>query len=848
MKAEQLYFTSCEHGYDNSPGFQVKAISQGFEYADAEEVKKIGTYIIPRNFSDLPTREEIETHFPIAFRYKKSGDNKFLIARSVYVGKDYAGERPGNYFMHGLVINGFLDKWPIDLYTWSDWKKEDHTKSVELPQATIDDILSIDIQEYTTNKNDQSLLSQMLQAIFLSRHDDRKLVIRVDNKSDSLKWLTLVTKAFPLKVSQEISFSSYQYDPGSCMDINIVMGETDFLFDSNEKNYHFYVFDLVNEDQSHIEKHNKYPKVISKLIFEEKETLQDFYAFVEYFDATSLDDLENLLTVFIFSKGTEVDLSDKELHELLIFIVSKVKNDFADQLFKIFEPAIEKSIDNKQYTHLEQLVTFYIGLYKKTHNPNYENAIVEQIVTLYLGQLSNQFEKDRFQTLVQKLHADIPSYMQKYYSYLLQDNNLLLLKQISMHLSGDAFYDLINELKLAFRDQDNFSNMSENDYLISLIMEYLRYNCNRFPWKIIHLFPDIEEQSAIIFILMKEMEELGETDTSLIQLAETLKVFYAEETTSYYDLIQKLCQYEVCWPLLQYDFKYRIDGNVNRIHYFSEYQSVIFEHNNDFRSHAYDDFIGIYWNALTNSERKIQAFGWVQSGEVVALYNSNIIDEIWVSLYNVLSFDMLDKESKKIEELIEKYRNDINIEVVPNKFLLRSFIFERDNSLEIDEIYQHLEKLEPDDYLRFLKSYMTKNIKDVVTIENYASLIKNSLVPQHKHLFVEFYCKNYYSDRDILKRIEELSLRFWLSVTVNDNSIYSKIRGEMIDCLKQRLSYLSDDALEQLQTIKDMPPQQKRKLSMIIEDILEKRQTKIQKIADSMKNTVKSLSSFWRKK
>jgi cell division protein YceG involved in septum cleavage len=122
----------------------------------------------------------------------------------------------------------------------------------------------------------------------------------------------------------------------------------------------------------------------------------------------------------------------------------------------------------------------------------------------------------------------------------------------------------------------------------------------------------------------------------------------------------------------------------------------------------------------------------------------------------------------------------------------------------------------------------------------------------HKDIYINFYCKNFYVERDTLTSTEILSLRFWLSVTQKEKSIYSIIRGEMIECIKKRLSILSDDALEGLLNIENMPPQQKRKLSSLIENIIEQRQTKIQKIADSMKNslkdTAKSLSNFWRKK
>jgi hypothetical protein len=852
MNAEQLYFTSCEHGYDKSPGFQVKAMSPGFESYDAEEIKKLGTYIPPRNLPSSPTNEQIDTLFPIALRYKKYSDSKFVFSRSVYVGKDYAGERYGNYFMHGLFFDNFSDIWPINLYKWKEWKKEDKTDIVELPQAIVN-CSSMDVDDYTSSNSDKHTLMQMIQAYLLSRIDGRKLVINVNTMDEGIKWLVLITKAFSLKLAKEISFSSYQYDPGSCLDINIVIGETDFSFDENEKNYHFYLFDFVNDYRSKIsEQGNLYPEFISNLTFEHPEKLYQFYTFMEYFNSYDFDDLENIAKVFTFSEGNEVIGSDMEMENILLFTSSKVKQEYIDQLSEIFNHTIKNIIKKGQYAYLEKVVLFYMDLYVRTQNSSYEEVIAKQAVFLYLATISKLFDKEKYQSIVRKIKVGMPSYEDKFYNYLLQGDGLSQIKQVSLLLSSNEFYDLIKLLIEAFVKYENRLNTSENDYLISLITSYLSLHLNSFPWKIVQLFTGIGEQAAIVFILMKELEKFDDTDTAIIHLSKELQDIYAESTPEYYMLIQELSHYESCWPLLQYDFKNRIDGNPNRMQFFIEYKLKIFDNNSDFNRENLVNFIEIYWESLTLNERRQQAFEWAESEEILYLVNSPIIQEVWFMLNNSLSFDLYENRTNRTEELINKYKDKITHEtIIPDKILLRGYLVEGIDENNID-IPKHLGKLNSDDYRDFLRAYMTKRIKSANTLESYDCLIRSTLVSIHKDIYIDFYCKNFYVERDTLTSTEIFSLRFWLSVTQKEKSIYSIIRAEMIECIKKRLSILSDDALEDLLNIENMPPQQKRKLSSLIENIIEQRQTKIQKIADSIKNslkdTAKSLSNIWRKK
>ena len=131
MKAEQLYYTSCEKGLENASGFQIKAMSNGF--TKTNDVRQLGSYEPSRDLPSQPDSEELK-EFPILFKYK---DDVFV--RSVYVGQDYT-KRFGNYFMHTLEVDK-IDLYPIDLYFWNGWVNNEKKVDKIIPNRIEDPFL-----------------------------------------------------------------------------------------------------------------------------------------------------------------------------------------------------------------------------------------------------------------------------------------------------------------------------------------------------------------------------------------------------------------------------------------------------------------------------------------------------------------------------------------------------------------------------------------------------------------------------------------------------------------------------------------------------------------------------------
>lgn len=849
MKAEQLYFTACEKGYDNSPGFQVKAQSNGFEHYDVEEIKKLGTYIPPRDLPSQPTNDEIISLFPIAFRYKKNNEGKSFWIHSVYTGKDYAGERFGNYFMHGVLLDVPFSFWPIDLYTCEFWKKKDENDAIELTQIEMKNMLS-DFDMPNIENINQDTLQQIIEALIISRSDDRKLVIRVKNMKEGIDILSMLLKAFPSKLSQEISFSSYQYDPGACLDINIVTGETDFLFDSNERNFHFYVFDMIENINSDVPKtNNKYSKEISYFLFNDLEKLRRYYTFLDYFSNIGFDELEILLSAFLFIEGDEKSIPQNSLQDIFSFISNNVKNNYIDYFINLLEPIIINIIHEKKYDQLKSIILFYHNLFERTQNIEYTSLIVKELVSLYYGTLEGLFDKDEFDKLKERIASSIPTYYKDFNEVLLQDENLVYCSGIVPSITNLMFQDLLESLVKAFKDDSLTSNLSENDYIVELITAHMaskKNNFSEFPWNIIGYFSNPKEQSAILFIMTKELEDLDENNyANFIDLALAIRELYPNTSDDYYSFIGELCKYESCWVILKYDFENRIQNNLNRPHYFMEYKLNIFNKNTEFNIKNIEYYTNTYWNSLIVGEKKKQAVMWAETGEVEQFYNYALIDEIWRYLNELLSFKPYDNESIKVGDLISRYSEKITQELKPNKSLLRDYILSE--SVNIDNIHEQIASLDSDDYLDFIKNYLSVKIKKVKTVVDYGDMIKNSLISQYKSIYLEHYCNTYYEDQGSLTRIETIAIKFWISVTQKDKSIYSIVREKMLLCLEDRLSTLENDELNRLSEIADMPPAQKRKLNDMLGRVKDKNQTKIQKMTDSMKNTVKSISKFWRK-
>lgn len=330
-KALQFYYTSCQTGLSGYAGYQTHAASTDLHSSgELQELEGKALYERPR---EDPNAEGI-TEFPTAFRTFKLSSGRMALIHSVYTGKDYSG-REGNYFAHGLVLDQLSrNRWPIDSYSWRGWVKglendRDSAEPEALPTVAVAELttgLDFEFDELKAflgkEESREDTLEKMLTAVFNRKTDVRNIVIRDNRGRNVFYWIACIQKAFPPAFQQELSCSTFQFDPRNTFAVNATVDGTNFLFDHGEVNYQFYVFDFIKNQQSPVEsEHGEYTKTIATWMRNDTNKLRQFHQFSRIFDCCDInEELISILRLYRLEQGEDISLSPVEFQHILAFI------------------------------------------------------------------------------------------------------------------------------------------------------------------------------------------------------------------------------------------------------------------------------------------------------------------------------------------------------------------------------------------------------------------------------------------------------------------------------------------------------------------------------------------------
>lgn len=339
-KALQFYYTSCRSGLSGYPGFQTYVESMGVQPNERQELERKALYHPPRNLPHEPDSDTIAALFPKAFRTFRLSSGRIALMQSVYIGQDYSG-RWGNFFSHGLILDELSQgKWPIDSYSWMGWVKnieneEETGKLKALPAVAVAELTvggDFEFDELKVflgeEKERANLLAKMLDAVFSRRTDSRNVVIREVSELDAVYWIACIQKAFPPAYQEELTCSTFQFDPRNANAVNATLGETDFLFDDGEVNYQFYVFDFVSGKQSNVSsEYNEYTHTVAEWMKSRPDKLQKFHQFSDLFDCHKIGtELVSILRLYRLEQGENILFSPVDFHKALEFISTHARS------------------------------------------------------------------------------------------------------------------------------------------------------------------------------------------------------------------------------------------------------------------------------------------------------------------------------------------------------------------------------------------------------------------------------------------------------------------------------------------------------------------------------------------
>ena len=334
--ALQLFYTSCRRGISGHAGFQTRAVSDGVKPDEIREIEACALYQAPRELPTSPDADTLASMFPKAFRAFRLASGRIALLRTVYAGQDYSG-RWGNYFTHALVMEHLpRGHWPIDVYAWDGWRDRLESPDDSEPQALEPVDLErigcgqdFSLQEIGTFLGEEpsrpALLRQMIQAVFGRATESRSLVIRAGLELDGVYWIACLQKAFPLACLKNLSCSTYQFDPRTCLAVNATMGETDFLFDEGERRYQFYQFDCIAGVHSEVPADGiEYARVLSEWMASQPARVEGFHEFAGLFACDEIGpELLHVLRLYRVSLSDNLERSSSELGASLAFAQAK---------------------------------------------------------------------------------------------------------------------------------------------------------------------------------------------------------------------------------------------------------------------------------------------------------------------------------------------------------------------------------------------------------------------------------------------------------------------------------------------------------------------------------------------
>lgn len=858
VDALQLYYTSCENGVEGSSGFQVQAISDGIEFTEREELKKLGAYEPPRDLPSAPSKEDIARLFPVAFRNVKLHSGKWAMTRSEYTGLDFSGMRYGNFFTHGLLLDSMgHDIWPVDIYGWEGWCNSYVEGQHALSRISIipdKERYSLQELERFLNKNkDRILLIQMMiVAIFLGKETSRKLVIKEDEIDNGLLWIACIQKSFPAHMQDSLSCSSYQFHPGTCLDVNVIYGENDFRLDETEKEYQFYVVDLVDNQHSKIDGNDNYYAItISKMLYQNPEKLNAFHLFSSFFTYSEIGEhLSSMLKVFQFIEG-EINVfeKDSDFNRILKFISEYTKKEKIDYILTSLAPAVNKMIACGNYENTEQFIYFYMDFFNATGDKAYKGIVLEQLFGLFNAvYFEKKYSENNFLVIEEKVRSNLRQYDQDFSNFFLLTENIERFKNEISTLNGEETFIVLARIFKAMRLFEPDTPLSESDNAIELILlsvQAQKEMLYKFPWKVIDLFDSHEEKVNIVYTIFQEMKEITENkeitsfDLALAvqSLADYMQTLFSVETNRYYDFINTLCGYEICWDLVYEEWKSRILRHHKKLYLFTEYQINVLDSNSDYREKYQTLMKEEYWKSLSDIEKNDQAVSWITMDEIKYMSEDSFFNELFYRANQKIKFERDGRESL---ELVKKMQecNIQNILFEPNKLVLFDALFGEENIINNSEISKALKNIDENDYRVFIGLYLPNAMENMGKYESHGDIIKALFLPRYKKYFIEAYCSMFEQNGvKELSQTESIAWRFWVSITTRDENykIYKYIHKEIFECLGTRFSILPDKQYKSIKDAEGLSRSQKIKLNDILEIASSKKKSLFNSISKSLK-------------
>jgi len=282
MGKYQIIYTSCKRGISGfSEGLQVFSHSPRIPGKLSDYVKGLLTYQAP---SRVHGHRENSVRMPQAFMFRRMPNSVYGVVLKSYLNRDHTGRLTANYISHALIVDE-LKCYPAELYGSGMWQEnidqEDVNNSnvpplLPVPVITRGRYLSLENVKDFLDDSRVWVFKKMLASLLCFNATGKRVVV-CDTPENIIMWISALHYTLPMHIAQEVSFSTYEYDPSRsyCRICGAVPIGTAYNPDENN-----FTFDLFKNHIPDVEADGSFFDFVCEGLTISCADLHDFHNFV----------------------------------------------------------------------------------------------------------------------------------------------------------------------------------------------------------------------------------------------------------------------------------------------------------------------------------------------------------------------------------------------------------------------------------------------------------------------------------------------------------------------------------------------------------------------------------------
>ncbi|MDP4146953.1 MAG: hypothetical protein Q8936_21185 [Bacillota bacterium] len=405
MKVQQLFYTSCRKGLSLGAGFQTYSMSEGISEEEKVEIEGHCVYIPPDNLPTQPTKKEVEELFPTAFSFFRLKTGRQCICQAKYTGKDYSG-RYGNYFCHVLVFEEDIDSfYSIQLFGSSVFRdclteEEENSENI-MPLSTLNDIslgdiITLDsIGEFLKGNCEigekRSKLFKNVVNALIDYNEKKRRIIFGDSYKSGAFWVASIQMSMPRKLANNISFTTYAYNPENTNYILCASPKkgSGFAFSEVQREYQYYIFDFSSGVSSSVDNDYKFSKLAQVGFTISKESLLPFITFIDKFNYIELNrEIDDCIYLYnMVKKGVE-KVDYRSTISGINFANNYASTETLELIFNQVEPVLDKMSNEVDLKLTEAISRFLFKIARISEkNKGIENNYMKKAYDFFFNSI-----------------------------------------------------------------------------------------------------------------------------------------------------------------------------------------------------------------------------------------------------------------------------------------------------------------------------------------------------------------------------------------------------------------------------------------------------------------------------